>query len=324
MTAQNDPSAQSASGDLVVTRIFDAPRELVWQAWTDPTHLMRWWGPEGFSAPTSNIDLRVGGKYHFCMRSPDGQEFWTTGVYQEVEAPERLVFTDSFADADGNVVAASHYGMVGEWPLTQQVTVTLESGPDGTTKPTLRHTDIPGAEVSEMTGASWLASFEKLAASFAEGVDAAFAFPAGREIVTTRTIDARRELVFGAWTDPMHVGQWWGPDGFTTTAHEIDIRPGGVWEFTMHGPDGVDYPNRIVFEEIAPPERLVYAHGEAAGDPSQFRSTVTFTALGERTLLTMRSEFVTVAMRDQCIQDHGAIEGGRQHLARLGGYVRAL
>ena len=61
MTAQNDPPAQSASGDLVVTRIFDAPRELVWQAWTDPTHLMRWWGPEGFSAPTSNIDLRVGG-----------------------------------------------------------------------------------------------------------------------------------------------------------------------------------------------------------------------------------------------------------------------
>lgn len=68
-----------------------------------------------------------------------------------------------------------------------------------------------------------------------------------------RTIDAPRDLVFDAWTDPAHVGQWWGPDGFTTTTHEIDIRPGGVWRFTMHGPDGVDYPNEIAFEEIVPP-----------------------------------------------------------------------
>jgi uncharacterized protein YndB with AHSA1/START domain len=77
-----------------------------------------------------------------------------------------------------------------------------------------------------------------------------------REIVTTRVFDAPREMVFDAWTDPKHIGQWWGPIGFTTTTHEMDVRPGGVWRFTMHGPDGRDYKNRIVYTEIVRPERL--------------------------------------------------------------------
>src|SRR2546430_11151240 len=78
-----------------------------------------------------------------------------------------------------------------------------------------------------------------------------------REILLTRVFDAPRELVFKVWTDPEHVGRWWGPRGFTNTIHEMDVRPGGVWRFTMHGPDGVDYLNRIVFIEVARPERLV-------------------------------------------------------------------
>lgn len=70
---------------------------------------------------------------------------------------------------------------------------------------------------------------------------------ADREIVITRVFDAPREQVFDAWTDSEHVSQWWGPNGFTTTTHEMDVRPGGVWRFIMHGPDGVDYKNRIVY-----------------------------------------------------------------------------
>src|SRR5450631_188479 len=96
-----------------------------------------------------------------------------------------------------------------------------------------------------------------------------------REIVITRVFDAPRELVFKAWTDPKHLVHWWGPNGFTNTFHEVDIRPGGVWRFTMHGPDGVDYPNRIVFEEIVKPERIVYAHsGGEENDLAQFHVTV--------------------------------------------------
>src|SRR4051794_12623895 len=81
-----------------------------------------------------------------------------------------------------------------------------------------------------------------------------------REIVATRVFDAPRELVFKAWTDPEHLAQWWGPTGFTNTFHEFDLRPGGVWRFVMHGPDGVDYKNENVFVEIVKPERIVFDH----------------------------------------------------------------
>lgn len=102
-----------------------------------------------------------------------------------------------------------------------------------------------------------------------------------REIVLTRVLDAPRELVFDAWTDRKHIAQWWGPRGFTTTIHEMDVRPGGVWRFMMHGPDGVDYPNRIVFREVVKPERLVYDHGsDDPADPAQFHVTVTFAKQG--------------------------------------------
>ena len=79
---------------------------------------------------------------------------------------------------------------------------------------------------------------------------------AEREIRITRVFDAPRELVFEAWTDRDQVVEWWGPHGFTTTIHEMDVRPGGVWRFVMHGPDGTDYNNHVVFEEVVEPERL--------------------------------------------------------------------
>jgi uncharacterized protein YndB with AHSA1/START domain len=150
--------------EIVITRIFAAPRELVFKAWTDPALMMRWWGPKDFTAPVCKIDLRVGGVYHFCMQAPDGQQFWSTGVYQEVTPPERLVYTDSFADEQGNVVPASHYGMPGEWPLEQLTTVTFEPQ-EGKTKLTLRQTGIPAGEMGEMTAAGWNESFDKLAES---------------------------------------------------------------------------------------------------------------------------------------------------------------
>ena len=82
---------------------------------------------------------------------------------------------------------------------------------------------------------------------------------ADREIVLTRVFDATREIVFDAFTDPKHVGHWWGPTGFTNAILETDVRPGGVWRFVMHAPDGTDYPNKIVYSEIVRPERLVGA-----------------------------------------------------------------
>jgi uncharacterized protein YndB with AHSA1/START domain len=159
MTEKNQNSGER---ELVITRIFDAPRELLWKAWTDPELVKRWWGPKGFTSPVSKIDLRVGGVYLNCMRSPDGQDYWSTGVYREIVELERIVCTDSFSDAEGNVIPASNYGMSGEWPLELLVTVTFEEY-EGKTKMTLQHVGIPAGENRDLTEAGWNESFDKLA-----------------------------------------------------------------------------------------------------------------------------------------------------------------
>lgn len=109
-----------------------------------------------------------------------------------------------------------------------------------------------------------------------------------RSIIGSRVFDAPRALVFSAFTDPKRLAHWWGPNGFTTTTHSFDFRPGGIWRFVMHGPDGRDYQNRITYEEIAPPERIVYRHdGGEDVEPVQFSQTLTFQDLGGgRTRLT--------------------------------------
>ena len=149
--------------DLVIKRIFDAPREAVWKAWTVPKQCIRWWGPKGYTAPACKIDLRVGGKYLFCMRSPEGQDYWSTGVYRDIVPMERIVLTDSFADEKGNVVPASHYGMQGDWPMELLVTVTFKDD-GGKTIMTLEHAGIPSGTMSDCE-AGWSGSFDKLAES---------------------------------------------------------------------------------------------------------------------------------------------------------------
>jgi len=154
-------SSQTTGQKLVITRLFDAPRELVFKAWTDPEMFKQWWGPKSFTSPVCKMDLRVGGKYLASMRSPDGQDIYSTGVYREIVAPERLVFTDSFADEHGNVVPGSHYG-VDDFPLELLVTVTFEDV-GGKTKMTLTQAGVPAGEHGELTQQGWNESFDKLA-----------------------------------------------------------------------------------------------------------------------------------------------------------------
>lgn len=141
---------------------------------------------------------------------------------------------------------------------------------------------------------------------------------AEREIMVSRKLAAPPERVWAAWTDPDEVTRWWGPRGFTTTIHEMDVRPGGLWRHTMHGPDGTDYPNEIRFLEVVELRRIVYAHaGGPEGVPhGSFVGTWTFEPEGDGTRLTMRLEFESVADRELAAK-RGALEGSRQTLERL-------
>ena len=116
-----------------------------------------------------------------------------------------------------------------------------------------------------------------------------------REIVSTRVLPWPRERVFRAWTEPHHLARWWGPKGFTNTFQEFDLRPGGCWQFVMHGPNGADYPNQSVFVEIVKPERIVFDH---VSSPA-FQVTATFDEEAGKTRLTFRMLFGTAAECDK-------------------------
>lgn len=162
-------AAQSSADELVIIREFDAPREAVWAAWTEPELMKRWWGPKAWTTPVARMDVREGGKYLYNMGPSDGKGVWGTGTYREVVRPERLVMTDSFADENGNVVPGDEYGMP-NFPRELLVTLTFEEQ-DGKTKMTLRHAGV--ADVSDedrtLMQQGWNESFDKLAEMLAEG-----------------------------------------------------------------------------------------------------------------------------------------------------------
>lgn len=151
----------------------------------------------------------------------------------------------------------------------------------------------------------------------AAGVDPA------RLIVTERLIAAPVEAVWAAWTSAETLGKWFGPDGFTLTTRSFVFRVGGVWDFTMHAPDGTDYPNWIKFTAIEPHRRIAWRHSEGEGDPNEFVTSAEFMAEHGSTRLRLVAEFSTAAERDRVVRDHGAEEGGRQTLGRLAALVEA-
>jgi uncharacterized protein YndB with AHSA1/START domain len=148
--------------------------------------------------------------------------------------------------------------------------------------------------------------------------------PADREIVISRVIGAPRELVFEAFTHVRHLSRWWGPEGFSTTTRSFEFRAGGEWDFVMHGPDGTDYQEWIIWREIVPPERIALVHGESRDDPNAFESVLTFTPDGEGTRIVMRTVFPTKELRAEAVEKYHAIEGGEQTLRNLAAYVTEI
>lgn len=159
------------------------------------------------------------------------------------------------------------------------------------------------------------------------GLSAEHAATADRHILLSRDFDAPRELVWKAMVSPEHVVNWWGPRGFTTTVEEMDVRVGGNWKLTMHGPDGKDYPNKSVFTEVVAPERISFKHGGGRkGEPgATFIGTWTFENIApDKTRVTIYMVFPTAEDRNRVVEHYNAIEGGKQTLARLGEYLPGM
>lgn len=138
-----------------------------------------------------------------------------------------------------------------------------------------------------------------------------------------RTISAPRELVFESLSDADHLDQWWGPDGFVNETHEMDFAVGGLWRYTMHGPDGKDWPNWIRYTEIERPSRIAYHHGGEMDEPAHFDGIILLEEADGKTTVSITLIFPTKETRDATIE-FGAVEGGKQTLAKLDLHVSAI
>jgi uncharacterized protein YndB with AHSA1/START domain len=141
-------SAGSQAKDFVMSRVFDAPRDLVWKAFTDVEQMKQWWGPKGFTVVRADMDLRPGGSYHYAMKAPDGATMWGKFVYREVVPPEKLVFINSFSDENGGV---TRHPLNPAWPLELLSTFTFEDLGKGKTRFSLRWSPHKPTEVEQKT-----------------------------------------------------------------------------------------------------------------------------------------------------------------------------
>jgi uncharacterized protein YndB with AHSA1/START domain len=308
------PAPGARAPELVITRVFDAPPTLVFQAWVEPEHLVHWSAPWGFTITHCEGDLRPGGAWRSCMRSPAGEDLWLGGVYREIVENERLVFTHAWDGKDGR---PGHETVV-------TVTFTAEGGK---TKMIFRQAGFESVEARDGHQGGWTQCFDRLAARLVAPARAAggmtLALPSDREIVLTRVFDAPRRLVFEAHSKPEHVRRWWGHRGSTLSVCEMDFRPGGAWRFVERQADGREYGFRGVYREIVAPERIVQTF-EFEGLPGHVSvETMTLVERDGRTTLTTCSLFETVADRDEMLRS-GMEAGAGESLERLAKHVAAM
>lgn len=319
----NVPELPSAN-EFLCTRLVAAPRDLVFRAWTEPDLLKGWWDdPAKFTLETCEADLRPGGAYRRIMRGANGKVFIQQGVYETLDAPALLAYSES-CDEEGAE------------PFTWRVVVTFDEY-FGKTLVSIRaiFDDVPDAGWR----AAWMQGqrevFARLAASYAGTSDTA-----AREFELIREFNAPPELVFDAWTQPEHMAQWWGPNGFTSPDCRMDAQPGGAFRIVMRAPDGQDFPFKGHFLEVHRPYRLVYTndcteHGDEfadAIDPARDKSRplppvlsiteVSFESHNNRTRMSVRMTFEQVKYLEGS-QRVGMSQGWQESFDKLAGILPA-
>ncbi len=283
MVTRNSATATPADRALTITRVFDAPRSLVFKAWIDPKHVAQWWGPHGFTNPVCELEVQPGGAIRIHMRGPDGTVYPNKSVFTEVVKPERIVYSHGGGKKGG---PGAHF----------EATWMFEAQGDKT-KVTIRML-FPSAAKRDKVVKEYGAieggkqTLERLAEQLAK-------MPAGSEFVITRVFDVPRELVFKAWTEPERLKHWWGPRGFTMRSCKLDLRPGGVFHYSMQSPDGREMWGKFVYREIVAPERLVFVvsftdeegnpvrHPMSPTWPLEVLNTMTLSEHDGKTMLTV-------------------------------------
>jgi len=291
---------EQKTGPLIVERTFNASVATVWKAITTKDEMKRWFFElEEFKAETGFV-------FQFAVEHK-GFNYIHQCKVTKVVLNQALAFTWRYAGYEGDSLVTFELYAEGQKTRLRLTHTGLETFPK---LPAFARTNFMEGW-TQLVGTSLMDYIEN----------------AGREIVITREFAAPRELVWEAMTNPLHVVNWWGPRGFSTTIEEMDVRPGGVWKHVMHGPDGVNYPNKSIFKEVVKPERIIYSHGGGRenGPGASFVATWTFDAVETgKTKVTIRMVFPSAPDRNFVVKEFGAIEGGKQTLERLGEHLTKM
>src|SRR5438132_5253184 len=275
MSAAVAKSNETAAREIAASRVFDAPRELVWKLWSDPKHIVNWWGPNGFTTTMQEMGFRPGGVCRFIMHGPDGRDYQNKSVYREIVKPERIVYSH----VSGPLFDAT-------------VTFTAEGSK---TRVEVRML-FDSAELRDRTVKEYgaLDGLHQTLARLGEELSKGF------EFVLSRTFDAPRDLMWKAWTEEDRLAQWFSPRGATTFHSKNDLRAGGIYHYGLRSADGSEYYGKWVYREIKKPERLVFIvsfsdanagvkrHPMAPEWPLEILSTITFEERQGKTTVTVR------------------------------------
>ncbi|PCC70558.1 Uncharacterized conserved protein YndB, AHSA1/START domain [Nannocystis exedens] len=297
------PPENASDRELVITRVFAAPRELVFKTWTEPQHVVRWWGPRGCTTTMREMDVRPGGVWRYVMRTPDGVDWDNRIRYHEVVANERLVY-----DHDGDVDDDPRgFHVITEFHARGEQTEVVMR---------MRFASVAARdEAVKRAGDGVSSTFDRLGELLGD---------LEVEFVLTRTFDAPRELVYRALTEAERLAQWWGPRGFTMQTRRHDLRPGGNYHYCMRAADGREIWGKFTYVEIDPPARLVFLNSfaDAEGNtvrppfdddwPREILHTLTLTEQGGKTTVTLRGvpHNATPAQRATFLAGHKSMDGG--------------
>lgn len=312
--AGKDGRAEVEGREIWISRVFNAPREMVWEVWTKPEHISNWWGPRGFSTTTQSMDVRAGGEWKLVMHGPDGTDYAGVIRYDEVTAPSVLRYRHGGAGAD---VVVNFDAEGQQTRVTMRMT--FASVEEMETVRKRANADEGMAQTIARLGEYLvLHKARTMGAMPAEGA-------MEREIVLTRVLKAPRELVWAAWTEPEHMMQWWGPRAYSCPKAEIDLRPGGKMLMVMRGPDGADMPCAGEVVEVKAPERLVfktYVDGPDGKRLLEGLNTVTLTEQDGKTVMTLVAK--AKAMQKMAIPMLAGMEmGWTQSLEKMEAHLAA-
>ena len=306
--AVRDSVNEMATEELMIERVFDAPRERVFDVFTKPEHIQKWWGPKGVGNPIVEFEARPGGAMFFGECVPGLPVFYLAGEVREIERPSLVVFAFHYANEKRErITPTERSGIPATWKgeIVTRVALTAEGS---RTRVTI--TTRVTAEMQVWAGRArlgWAESLDKFGYALADDMKVT---PAGdREMVITRTFNAPRALVYEALTKAEHVKKWWGPRQYGPVTATADFRSGGHYRFAQGSPQGeVAFRGEIRESSL---DRIVYTEEFEMMPGHIAETTVTLAERDGKTVMTVHTTFPSAADRD------GMLQSGMEWGARL-------